>query len=419
MGGQRNWAGNLTYSARKIHEPGTLDELRGLVRRSQNIRALGSRHSFNAIADSTADLVSLARLSRIVGIDRERRTVTIEGGVRYGQLGEYLTAAGFALANLASLPHISVAGACATATHGSGERNGNLATAVSAMQLLSPEGDVISVARDTTSDFDGMVVSLGALGIVVGMTLDVFPAFDVRQDVYENMSLGAACDNFDAIQASAYSVSFFTNWQNDRFDQLWLKRATGAALAEMPVGDARRATENLHPIPGSSAESCTPQLGIAGPWHERLPHFRMEFTPSRGDELQSEYFVPRERAADALRAMMQLGDHITPLLLVSEIRTVAADRLWLSPCYEQATVALHFTWKQQWPEVRALLPEIEAALAPFGARPHWGKLFTMAPAHIGTLFQKLPDFRRLLASYDPDGKFRNTFIDEYIFGSIS
>lgn len=413
---EHNWAGNYTYSATRLHEPGTLDDVRALVKRSRSIRALGSRHSFNAIGDSREDLVSLARLNRVVSLDREGKTVTIEGGMRYGQLGQYLHEHGLALRNLASLPHISVAGACATATHGSGEGNGNLATSVRAMQIISPEGDLVTVSREThPDDFDGMVVSLGALGIVAAITLDVIDTFDVAQTVYENLSLESAAQNFDAIQASAYSVSLFTNWQQERFDQMWLKDVSEPARPDILFG-ARKANGKRHPLRGLSAEHCTEQRGARGAWHDRLPHFRMDFTPSSGEELQSEYFVPRQHAVDALRAMMQLGDRIAPHLLVSEIRTIAADGLWLSPSYEQPMMAIHFTWKQDWPAVRALLPDIESVLAPFGGRPHWGKLFTMSAAQIEDVFVKLPDFRRLLDAHDPNGKFRNAFVDSCIFG---
>ncbi|MDB4916858.1 MAG: FAD-binding protein [Gemmatimonadetes bacterium] len=415
---ERNWAGNYTYAAARLYHPATLHEVRELVRNSRAIRVLGSRHSFNGIADSTEDLVSLSRLDQVVDLDRDRRTVTIQGGMRYGQLGQFLHANGFALPNLASLPHISVAGACATATHGSGEGSGNLATSVVAMDILSPDGDVISLSRATHAEFDGMVVSLGALGVIVGMTLDVVPTFNVRQDVYEHLSLEAVAQGFDAIQESAYSVSLFTNWTHECFDQLWLKRVGDVDELGDIFHGARRAPENRHPIAGISAQSCTPQMSDAGAWHDRLPHFRMEFTPSSGEELQSEYFVPRRYAVDALRAMMQLGHRIAPLLLVSEVRTIAADTLWLSPCYEQSTMALHFTWKPDWNAVRALIPDIESALAPFAARPHWGKLFTMAPAEVSARYRRMADFKRLLLAYDPAGKFRNAFVESFLAGII-
>ncbi|MDB4889138.1 MAG: FAD/FMN-dependent dehydrogenase [Gemmatimonadetes bacterium] len=416
---ERNWAGNYSYSAQRVHRPESIEQLQDLVRASRKVRALGTRHSFNGIADTDGALISLAHFDRIISLDRARSTVTIEGGVRYGQLGQYLQGEGYALHNLSSLPHISVAGACATATHGSGETNGNLATAVRAMEIVVASGERIAASRETHGDdFDGMVVSLGALGVITSLILEVVPAFDVQQDVYENLAMVDVEQSFDVIQSSAYSVSLFTDWSNDRFTQLWLKRRVPSG-ASAPSKDslfgATRATTHLHPIAGIGAESCTAQMGSAGAWCDRLPHFRMEFTPSSGEELQSEYFVSRKHGVAALRAMMALGGEISPLLLVTEIRTIAADTLWMSPCYDEDSVALHFTWKPDWPAVRALLPRIEAALEAFRARPHWGKLFTMPAPHVRSLFERLPDFRRLLETYDPEAKFRNAFIDEYVF----
>jgi xylitol oxidase len=415
-----NWARNQSYSAAHIHHPETVADVQRLVSTSTNVRALGSRHSFNRIADTAGDLISLDRLNRITALDRTKSSVTIEGGVRYGELGAYLHGEGFALRNLASLPHISVAGAVATATHGSGEQNRNLAAAVSAMRIVVAGGDVVTVARDTHGEqFHGMVVALGALGIVTSLTLDVVPTFDVRQEVYERLPFEELCQNFDALQAAAYSISLFTSWRSSTVEQLWLKRLVAT---NEPAGvtspstffGATRANEDRHPLPGISAESCTPQMGLAGAWHDRLPHFRLEHTPSSGDELQSEYFVPRGQAVAALRAIMQLGPHIAPLLLVSEIRTVAADKLWLSPCYGRDSVAIHFTWRPDWPAVRAVLPVIEAVLSPFAVRPHWGKLFSMDAAVLQSRYERLNDFRQLLAEYDAAGKFRNAFVDEHV-----
>ena len=418
---ERNWAGNLTYAAASAEAPDSVSEIQEIVRRSHHVRTLGTRHSFNDIADTTGTLISLARLDRVVRLDAASSTVTIEGGARYGQLGQYLHARGYALRNMASLPHISVAGACATATHGSGVRNGCLATAVSALELVTSDGELDALSRVTHGEeFDGMVVSLGALGVVTQLTLDVVPTFLMRQDVYVNLSLASAVSHFDEIQQMAYSVSLFTDWTSGRFTQVWLKRAVDA---DTPVATPRtlfgatRATTDLHPLPGLSAESCTAQLGVTGPWCDRLPHFRMEFIPSHGAELQSEYFIPYQHASDALQAMMHIGAAIAPTLLVSEVRTIAADSLWMSPCYKSPCVAIHFTWKPDWAAVRRMLPLIESALAPFAPRPHWGKLFTMSPDEVRSRHERLPDFRLLVEEHDPVGKFSNTFVDRYVFGT--
>lgn len=413
-----NWAGNYSYRAARLHCPETVEQTQELVARSRRIKALGTRHSFNDIADTSEDLLSLERLDRVMALDPGRRTVTVEAGVRYGDLGRFLEREGWALHNLASLPHISIAGACATATHGSGNNNGNLATAVVALEMVTADGNVVTLSRERDGEFAGVVVGLGALGIVTKVTLRIEPTFAVRQTVYENLPLAQAESHFDAITGSAYSVSLFTDWQNARFSQVWLKRRASdadAAFAPEPTFfEATLATRDLHPIAGISAENCTAQRGVPGPWHERLPHFRLEYTPSSGEELQSEYLVPRPHAASALRAIHDLREHVAPHLLISEVRTVAADDLWLSPCYEQACVGLHFTWKQDWAAVKQVLPRIEERLTPLGARPHWGKLFTLAPAQLPTLFPKLFDFQQRRRDYDPAGKFRNAFLDTYI-----
>jgi xylitol oxidase len=418
---QRNWAGNHTFSAARLHYPETVEQVQELVIRSGKLKVLGSRHSFNSIADSTEDLISLERLDQAATFDRERRTVTVSAGITYGQLCPQLHREGYALHNMASLPHISVAGACSTATHGSGDGNGNLATAVAAIELVTAGGEVVTLSRDDHSDqFQGAVVGLGGLGVVTKLTLDVVPAFAMQQEVYENLPLAQLEDHFDDIMSSNYSVSLFTDWRNERVNQVWLKRrVTGdAAMALAPTFfEATLAPANRHPIASLSAEPCTRQMGIPGPWHERLPHFRIDETPSSGEELQAEYFVPRRHAVAALHAVAQLQEQIAPLLMISEVRTVAADTLWMSPCYQQACVGIHFTWKQDWPAVEKVLPLIEEQLAPFDARPHWGKLFTMAPARLRSLYQRLPDFQALLRSYDPKGKFRNAFLDRYIFGA--
>ncbi|MCS7056382.1 MAG: FAD-binding protein [Thermoflexales bacterium] len=413
-----NWAGNLRYRALRLHRPATPDELRAIVAQSRKVHALGSRHSFNDVADCEADLVSLERMPHALTIDRERRTVTVSAGITYAQLCPELHRAGFALSNLASLPHISVAGAIATATHGSGDGNGNLATAVAAIELVTAEGDRVTLSRERDGErFNGAVIALGALGVVTRVTLDLLPAFEVRQRVYRRLPMAQIEAHFDAIMGSAYSVSLFTNWQTDFVDQVWLKQRVGdpAPDAADEFFGAAPATQPQHPIEALSAEPCTTQMGIAGPWHERLPHFRPDCVPSAGDELQSEYFVPRRFAVEAMRAVAALRDHLAPALLISEVRTVAADRLWLSPCYDCACVGLHFTWKKDWPAVRRVLALVEAALAPFEPRPHWGKLFTLPPAQVQARYPRLADFRALARELDAQGKFHNAFTRRYLF----
>lgn len=414
-----NWAGNYRYSTTRLAQADSVEQVQELVQATDQLKVLGSRHCFNGIADSTRQLLSLGATEQDIYLDVAARTVTVPAAITYGRLAPYLHSHGFALHNLASLPHISVVGACATATHGSGIQHGNLATAVRAMEFVLASGEVRVLSREDDGDeFQGAVVHLGALGVVTRLTLAVEPTFQLCQDVYENLPLAQVCENFAAIQASAYSVSLFTDWQEQRVTQVWLKQrlAPGAQLQQAPPDffGAPRATQNLHPLAGLSSVNCTEQMGVPGAWHDRLPHFRLGFTPSSGQELQSEYFVPLRHAEEAIRAVADLHKHLRPCLQVSEMRTVAADALWLSPCYQQDSLAIHFTWKPDEAAVSQVLPLLERALSPFGVRPHWGKLFTLSAAHLQSQYEKLPAFQSLMAQYDPKGKFRNAFVDTYL-----
>ncbi len=422
-GGERlkNWAGNLEYSTDRLYASTSLEQVRDYVKKESKLKVLGTRHCFNNIADSKDGFLSLKPMDKVIALDPAKLTVTVGAGITYGQLCPYLDSKGFALHNLASLPHISVAGACSTATHGSGEKNGNLATAASGLEMVTASGDVVNLSRERDrGTFPGAVVGLGAMGVITKVTLDIQPAFLMRQYVYENLPLIQLKDHFDAIESSAYSVSLFTDWQKQRINEVWIKSRVeeGQAFHATPeFFGATLATRNLHPIAELSAENCTEQMGVPGPWYERLPHFRMGFTPSAGRELQSEYFVPRQHAVEAILAVERLRDQVSPHLLISEIRAIAADELWLSPCYEQPCVTIHFTWKQDWPAVSKLLPVIEKELAPFHGRPHWGKLFTMSPAELKGIYRKMPEFIELSRKYDPQGKFRNEYLKKNIFSN--
>jgi xylitol oxidase len=418
-----NWAGNVTFSAQRVSRPASVGELRRIVAGSERVRALGTGHSFNPIADSPGDLVSVAGLPKVMEIDAGQATVTVSAGLRYGELAGQLDAAGWALRNLGSLPHISIAGACATGTHGSGDANGNLATAVSALQMVTAGGDLVTASREDDGErFGGLVVALGTLGIVTSLTLDLVPAFRIRQYVYERLPRDQLDEHLPDIFASGYSVSLFTTWRGGPVDQVWRKCLAGPGDSPEPEPSRWRgaalAGHPLHPVPGMPPENCTEQLGLPGPWHLRLPHFRLEFTPSSGEELQSEYLVPREQASAALAAIDRIRDRVAPVLQISEIRTVAADELWLSPSYRRPSVAIHFTWIKDTSAVLPVLAAIEEQLAPLLARPHWGKLFTVSPEVVRGLYERLPDFQRLRGHYDPAGKFGNEMVDAYVPASL-
>ncbi|SDZ48262.1 xylitol oxidase [Asanoa ishikariensis] len=403
-----NWARSHQYGAARLASPATVDEARALVAGAERVRPLGTRHSFTGIADTPGLLLSTAALPMDLVLDEAAGTVTVGGGARYGEVAVALDALGWALATMASLPHISVAGAVATGTHGSGDRTGSLAAGVRAVEIIGPDGTLRRVARGEP-DFAGSVVALGALGVVTRVTLDVEPSYVVRQAVYRDLPWSRVETDFDALTGAAYSVSLFVDWDTDRIAQVWLK-SRGTPPAEL-FGVAA-ADEPVHMLAGASTEAVTGQQGVPGPWHERLPHFRLAFTPSRGEELQSEYLVPREAVPAAFAALRPLGPRIASVLQISELRTVAADDLWLSPAYGTDVVGIHFTWVKDADRVYALLPDIEAALLPLGARPHWGKCF--ATTDVAGRYPRMADFRALRARVDPTGKFGNAMVDDLL-----
>ncbi|MDF2561802.1 MAG: FAD-binding protein [Microbacterium sp.] len=412
---ERNWAGNLTYRASTIAHPETVDELRALLAQGGPVRFLGSRHCFNDIADTDGVLIALDRLPAVFEVNANRTAVKVAGAARYGDIAPLLEAEGLALANLASLPHISIAGAVATGTHGSGDAIGSLASAVRGLTILTPSGETRTLERGD-ADFDGAVVSLGALGAVLDVTLDVEPTYEVAQHVFERPDWDSVLADFDAVTLIGTSVSLFSTWERTDFvDQIWVKQrqpeAREAARESLfeKLG-AVPAVSKRHPILGVDPVACTEQLGVAGPWFERLAHFKLEFTPSAGAEIQSEYLVPRADAVAAIQAVRTLAGQIAPLLLVNEIRTVRADDLWLSSSHGTDAVGLHFTWKPDEAAVRALLPTIEAAL-PETARPHWGKVFTLDGAETRSRYSRWDDFAALAARHDPERRLVNPYLE--------
>jgi len=418
----KNWAGNLTYSTNNVYYPKSVGEVQDIVKKCSRLRALGTRHCFNNIADSKDNLISSRDMNKVLSLDANAHSVTVEAGIKYGELCPYLDEKGFALHNLASLPHISVAGSCTTATHGSGVRNGNLATAVNALEFVTADGNMVNLSREKDGEhFLAAVVGLGALGVITKVALDIQPKYMMRQIVYENLPMSQLKENFEQIVSAGYSVSLFTDWQQESINEVWIKSRVDNDTNYQGIAEffgAKAATKDMHPIASLSAENCTEQMGIPGPWYERLPHFKMGFTPSSGKELQSEYFIPRHNAVDAILAIARLGKQIGPHLFISEIRTIDADNFWMSPCRKQPSVTIHFTWKQDWQAVSQLLPVIEKELSAFNARPHWGKLFTMSATTLASRYEKLQEFKNMIAMYDPKGKFRNEFLNKTIYATV-
>lgn len=416
--GRTNWAGNYTYSTDNLVAPKTVEELQELIKSYKKVKGLGTMHCFNGIADSKFNQISTAALNKVISLDKENETITVESGIKYGEFCEYLDKNGFALHNLASLPHISVAGACSTSTHGSGISNGSLATAAIALEMVNGKGEVVRLTKEKNrEEFLMAIVSLGALGIITKVTLKVQPTFKMKQVVYQNMPMAALEKDFEKIMASGYSVSLFTDWKNKNVSEVWIKVKSDDVKEFAPeFYEAKLANKNLHPIASADPVNCTDQMGVDGTWFERMPHFKMGFTPSSGKELQAEYFVNIKDAYQAFMAVEKLNEKVAPLLFITEIRTIAADEIPMSPFYKKTCLAIHFTWKQEVDAVMALLPEVEKALEPFGARPHWGKVFTLQPFVLQGRIEKLNEFKALMIKHDPEGKFKNDFIETNLFG---
>ena len=405
-----NWAGNVRFRG-EVCEPESLDELRTVVTGARSVRAFGSRHSFNDMPDAEV-MVGFSALpdGARADVDAAAMTVTVGPGVTFAQLAVVLNGHGLALANLASLPHISVCGAIATATHGSGLALGNLATSVRGLTLLTSGGEVVTIGAEDPR-LAGAAVHLGALGIVLSATLAVVPYYEVSQSVYLDLEWEALFAHFDEVFALGRSVSVF-HALGERVRSVWVKAESGASVPAEVFG-ARAAAVEVHPLPGGDATSATAQLGVPGPWSERLPHFRSGFTPSDGEEIQSEVFVGREDGVKAIEALLEITAELEPVLLTGELRTIAADELWLSPHYRRDSLGLHFTWQRDSAAVAHNVALIEAALAPFAPRPHWGKVFSVDPAVLGAAYPRAGEFAALRAELDPRGGFINPWMREH------
>ncbi len=408
-----NWSGTVTYTPAAVARPSSVPELQELVAGSRRLRARGSGHSFNLLTGTTGTLVSLAGLAGAPELDAAGVRVRVPAGTAYGALARYLEEHGRALPAMASLPHVDVVGACATGTHGSGDGVGTLSGEVTGVELVTGTGELLSLTEEDP-ELAGAAVHLGALGVVTAVTLRVGPTYRVRQLVYEGLALEDLAGDLDGVLGAAYSVSVFTTWASGQ-GQVWIKARDGQWVGEPPGRwrGAVLADGPRHPVPGQPAEACTVQGGLAGAWHERLPHFRLEHTPSSGHEIQSEVFVPRDRAAEAIGLLQGVGPRIAPALQVSEVRTVAADSPWLSPAAGQDVVAFHFTWHPDAPAVERALAVLELALQPLGARPHWGKVTTMAPELVRSRWPRAGDFAALAERLDPQGRLRNDLLEAW------
>jgi len=407
----QNWSKNVDFNDRAFLQPESLTELQELVRSNQKIRARGTAHCFNEIANTSSYAINLAKMLRVIEVNAETKSVKVSSGLTYGELAPALHNQGWALSNLASLPHISIAGSISTGTHGSGIKNQNLANQVLSLDIVTAEGELRHIDRANPA-FNALVVGLGLGGIVYQYELKIEPTFQIRQVIYPEIPLDVLQRNFDQIMGTAYSVSYFTDWSSAQVGNLWCKFRDGEVIPES-VGGSAQADKKYHPIPSVDPVACTDQLGESGDWHQRLSHFKLEFTPSVGEEIQTEFFVDRKDAAAAIEAVSNLGEEITPLLWITELRTIAADDLWLSGAYQRDTLAIHFTWKKDL-AIYPVIEKVEAALRPYNYRPHWGKVFTADGKYLSSVYPKMSEFKALVEALDPTSKFENLFTRKFI-----
>ena len=403
---QQNWSKNVDFNDREFLQPVSLRELQELIRSYRKIRARGTAHCFNEIANTSSYAIKLAKMPKTIEVNADTNSVTVAAGLTYGELAPVLHSQGWALNNLASLPHISIGGSISTGTHGSGVKNQNLANQVISLDMVTAEGGLRHIDR-THPAFNAVIVGLGLGGIIYQYELKIEPTFEIRQVIYPEIPLDVLQRNFDQIMGTAYSVSYFTDWSSAQVGNLWCKFRDDEVIPES-VGGSEKADKKYHPIPAVDPIACTEQLGVAGEWHQRLSHFKLEFTPSVGEEIQAEFFIDRKDAAAAIEAISKLGDQIAPLLWITELRTIAADELWLSGAYQRDSLGIHFTWKKD-DAIYPVIEKVEAALRPFSYRPHWGKVFTADAKYLSSVYPKMSEFKALTQALDPTGKFENTF----------
>lgn len=402
----QNWSKNVDFNDRDYLQPESLAELQELVKAHHKLRVRGTAHCFNEIANTSSYAINLAKMPKTVEVDSASHSVKVSAGLKYGELAPILHQQGWALDNLASLPHISIAGSISTGTHGSGINIKNLANQVLSLELVTAEGELRHIDRSNPA-FNAIVVGLGLGGIVYQYELKIEPTYQIRQVVYPNIPLDVLQRNFDGIMGTAYSVSYFTDWSSEQVGNLWCKFRDGESIPQS-VGGGAQADKKYHPIPSVDAIACTDQLGKPGFWHERLSHFKLDFTPSVGEEIQTEFFIDRKDAAAAIEAVSNLGSEISPLLWITELRTVAQDELWLSGAYQRDTLAIHFTWKKL-DAIYPVIEKVEMALRAFSYRPHWGKVFTADAVYLKSVYPKMKEFLALMQALDPGKKFENSF----------
>lgn len=400
-----NWGGNFNYSTQNIQYPRSVAEVQQIVKNAGKLRVVGSRHSFSKIADSECTMLSTIGLNKIIGINGSIPSVTVQGGLTYTDLLTSLNTAGFALPNLASLAEISVGGAASTNAHGTGVANQALANHIRSMEIVLANGSLLTIGPNDPR-LKGMAAGLGAFGVVTQLELKLVPAFNITTYTYVNMPVQNSYENFAALQNMGFGVLLVNMFTAP---DAW---NIAIVYARSDANNTAMLTSNLF---GGTLVSQTTQPSYLA----LLSIAQIGLSGVDGNEIQTEYFVPISKAVEAIKAVTAVANstNIFPSLATAfVIRTIASDDLWMSEYYGNDTmVAIHFSWQNNVTAVEAVLPQLERAMIPYGARPHWGKMFTMEPEDFLPHYPKVNEFKKLAEQLDPKGKFRNEFLEENVW----
>uniref|UniRef100_A0A915D0Y3 FAD-binding PCMH-type domain-containing protein n=1 Tax=Ditylenchus dipsaci TaxID=166011 RepID=A0A915D0Y3_9BILA len=418
-----NWGGNFNFSTQDIKYPTTTAGVQQLVKECKGkIRPVGTRHSFSEIANTNDTLICLVHMNLILSVDPSVPSVTVQAGITYTDLIPFLQSIGLAIPMMASLGEISIAGAINTAVHGSGAGIGNLATQVLGLQMVLADGSVVQYSKgQNDTELAAATVGLGALGIVTQVTLQAQPTYNLAINVFENMDMSVLDTQLYNITHSGYAINMWSTFGTPGvLDQVWIttkvdSNGVNAYGNVSQLYGAPAATAQSSPIAALPPTYVVPQMGIVGPYYERLTDYDLGLSGQEGQQTQSEYYVDFDDFVPALKALQTLSAEINAVVYVALFRITEKDELWMSPQYKKTTMAIHFSWQPKLDQVMALLPKIEAALAPFNPIPHWGKLYTLKPEQYLPLLPKYPEWREQVELHDPTHKFRNKWLEENIF----
>ncbi|KAI1700234.1 d-arabinono-1,4-lactone oxidase domain-containing protein [Ditylenchus destructor] len=364
-----NWGNNFRFSTQNIQYPTSVEEVQQIVRNANKLRVVGTRHSFSKIADSPNTMLSTLALKNIIGFDPTVPSITVQAGITYTDLNPFLPNYG-----------------------------------------------------PNDPELKAIAVGLGAFGVITQVELEVEPTFNLTNYVFVNMPEQDIYDHFDEIENLGYSVQLFTDFSTPGvWDQVWVwvRSDENSNVGNMQnLYGATRTHEQVTAIEALPPTYLMEQ-GKEQPWYYGLVDYHLGLSGFDGAEIQSEYFMPYENAIPAIQAVSNFSDLIAPRVYTMLIRTIKGDDLWMSESFNETTVAIHFTWKPNMTAVMEVLPQIEQALLPYGARPHWGKVFAQGPETYLHRYPKLNQWKQLAETLDPTHKFRNKFLEDTVFTGSS